>query len=530
MRKIIIITILLVLIACRAFATCGGSVIESPTGVFTAYDTSYDCVNNAVLAATAAGATNSGYGNTVKIPAGDSTWSSANGILITKDIKIIGAGYNSTIIRDGFTDTPTEVNYLYFFKFVPDATARANIDSLSDTNTYEISGIHFYGYYTTSPSVSRKYVFAHLTYNMSLPVIRRVKIHNNKYTNMYKGDKYEGYVHGVVYNNVFYNTGAYYGSGTDEKAFANDRMYPGTVNGLFLEDNTFELYNTETDVAGGNSHGRGAIIRYNTYTGTTNTGVVEYIDVHSNQIGIAGGQFVEIYGNNFIATLSGGDVNRAVYTRGGKNIYMYNVIGGRSGAFALTEEYSDIYSPAITGACPDPDGEKQVCSDSCICQKIHDSYFFNNRRTGGALVNASMMSVTGSVNGRDYHHLNNRVFNDPPEIIENVEYFNHKDSFNGTAGVGCGTSEQMNAITPTTTGVGFWVPTNISTMPCSSVSSSNIGKNPAVPITGTLYKWNGSAWVAFWSPYTYPHPLRVATVPAPTTISGGVSISGGSIQ
>ena len=79
------------------------------------------------------------------------------------------------------------------------------------------------------------------------------------------------------------------------------------------------------------------------------------------------------------------------------------------------------------------------------------------------------------------------------------------NAFDGSSGVGIGTFAQMNAITPTQTGVGYWV-----------TDQGNWDANlPGA--SGQLYVWNGSAWAVKYVPYAYPHPLRtgVVALPAP---------------
>jgi hypothetical protein len=76
-------------------------------------------------------------------------------------------------------------------------------------------------------------------------------------------------------------------------------------------------------------------------------------------------------------------------------------------------------------------------------------------------------------------------------------------TFNGSSGVGVGTTAQMNAITPTLTGVGFWV-----------TDQGSWNARLAANTSGQLYTWNGSAWVLTYTPYTYPDPAR--RPPAPT--------------
>lgn len=319
----------------------------------------------------------------------------------------------------------------------------------------------------------------------------------------------------------------------------------------------------EHGLGGGNNDGTGAVIRYNKISGIGGA-TQEYIDVHSNQLGIMGGQVLEVYGNNMLATNSAGTVNRGIYIRGQKNIYLYNVQAGTAAknvnAINIVEEWNDYYSIDTTPEFDDAekaaldalymctarttyDGDKQVCpgyyialpdrtATRCGCWKVHDSYFVNNRYAVGG----DIWVITHGVWDR-FRHEDPTVNNDPPEVVENVEWFDYVavGSFNGSAGVTCGTTAQMNAITPATTGVGFWVPTNIDTMPCTEVLANNIkqteGVAPVTPITGTLYKWDGDSWEAFWIPYQYPHPLRgsggTATIGAGGTMGLG---AGGTIQ
>ena len=71
-----------------------------------------------------------------------------------------------------------------------------------------------------------------------------------------------------------------------------------------------------------------------------------------------------------------------------------------------------------------------------------------------------------------------------------------------------GTTTQMNALTPTEVGYGFWVTDQGSW-------NSNLPNNTS----GQLYSWNGTGWVLKYTPYLYPHPLRVPVAPANLRLS-----------
>lgn len=69
-------------------------------------------------------------------------------------------------------------------------------------------------------------------------------------------------------------------------------------------------------------------------------------------------------------------------------------------------------------------------------------------------------------------------------------------TFDGSEGIGRGTAAQMAAITPTTTGVGFWVTDE------GEWWADNAGTD------GRLYVWDGDSWELEYTPLVYPHPLR----------------------
>jgi len=80
------------------------------------------------------------------------------------------------------------------------------------------------------------------------------------------------------------------------------------------------------------------------------------------------------------------------------------------------------------------------------------------------------------------------------------DFFIHGTAtFDGSTGIGIGTRAQMDAITGTKTGVGFWV-----------TNEGNWDTTLPADTSGRLYRWNGSTWELHYTPYTYPHPARGA--------------------
>ena len=506
MRKIPLI-LLLLFIPSILWGACGGS---SPT--LTAASANYVDVKACTDIAT--------YGDTVNIPAcaqDACVWT--NTLSLTKNIKLIGAGNAATYITNGFSAGDGEKHFITFTA-TSDATTRANLDSLEDTSTFEISGIHFY-----SASVM-SYKYAISIYNASLPIIRRVKIYDNAFTNFYMAVDTSGYVYGVMYNNTITNTRVWKGGGNDSvNDWTNMPMVPGSGDAFYIEDNTISVNTSVGALTSGANSGGGQVFRYNTASGTMSGGTLN--DTHS----IAGGQrkgsqMTEIYGNNFPVSGCGS----GVAMRGGKARVFFNYMRSDN-ALQVWQEYRDGYStPPITvypdatpwaamqqnydctgsgtpyGCCTGSHTGScvtaQVCSSSANnCYKVNHTYFWNNRRSD---TNA-IKSVT---KGYDHWNRDLSIVSDPLELVQNREWWEQGASFDGTSGVGCGTLATLQGAayyTECTAGVGYWA----TDQSCADLTGL-VGANPATPISGTLYKCNatGDGWDSYYTLYDYPHPLR----------------------
>lgn len=85
-----------------------------------------------------------------------------------------------------------------------------------------------------------------------------------------------------------------------------------------------------------------------------------------------------------------------------------------------------------------------------------------------------------------------------PFLQENKDYYNEAANFNGATGIGVG--PVANRPANATDGVGYWA------------TDQN-----------TLYVRKGGAWIVYYRPFAYPHPLAGGNVPLPTPTPSATS-------
>jgi hypothetical protein len=186
---------------------------------------------------------------------------------------------------------------------------------------------------------------------------------------------------------------------------------------------------------------------------------------------------VEIYGNRINSTMGGNFFDH----RGGKAVVYNNLVVGLSTT-------GEAWWIRDVEECIDSANAVTVAEDGTP-QRVNSAYYWNNRfgQTGWrAIKSTEGTDVDGS-------------------IAPDQNWWRHVESgFDGSSGMGAGPLAGMPA-SAASTGVGYWA----TDQNCTAVDESLIGSTHTANIDGTFYRWDGSTWVAWFTPYTYPHPFTV---------------------
>jgi len=289
-------------------------------------------------------------------------------------------------------------------------------------------------------------------------IFRNVRIDHNIFQNA-AGNLVgiAGAVFGVADNNSFIHTQsgrqAHDNHQDSQWCWNNLAAEYGTENNFYYEDNT---YTGPGIIVSAGGQGNRYCVRHNTIT-NTDTSVFWMFDMHGSYTeDMLSAMVVEVYGNTINSAYGVGSLDQ----RGSMALFYNNIFSCSTVDIGIRNEYNtnvDLLSP-VTATNGEP-------------KRIHKSYYWGNKNKG-TRVSAAILETAY------YSNLGRNV----PQF--NIDCFDEVASFNGSSGVGVGTLASRPA-SCSTEGVGYWA------------TDQN-----------RLYRWHNGAWEVFYTPYTYPHPLR----------------------
>jgi hypothetical protein len=385
-------------------------------------------------------------GDTVTVPAGQAVWSDP--LVITKGISLVGAGIGQTVITSAYASSGGIFDASFFLITHAPSSPESN-------EAFRLSGFTI----DLANACSGILVKNEMTSPLSRVRIDHLSIANPRDLLMH----FYGTVFGVVDNNVLKSASVGVRvNGLDEKTWEDVPFEFGTADNIYFEDNAFS--GADSLFFYGEMGGR-YCVRFNTFDASASeNGLYPFADLHGNQpnahLAAIG---AEIYGN----VINGGRHGVILLDhRGGKALVYDNEVDNTAeGAWTkVREEFHDALNPPANHAV------------SGQPQHVSDSYSWGNMRNGATLFVGNPY-IDGTV---DYGGTTGLV----PQ--ENREFWREQGAFDGTTGVGVGVMASRPAAARE--GVGYWA------------------TDVRILFRGTA----AGAWEAYYVPFTYPHPLRVA--------------------
>ena len=396
-------------------------------------------------------------GDTVRVPKCSATWTSQ--LVITKGIYLIGAGIGQTVITSGFYPVASDWSNNNANSFL----IRYNPSDMAANHPFRFSGFDI----DCAGICNAIYLGSGSGYATSFN--DKIRIDHNRLVGNRRAIQEGGHFFGVADNNIIVSTSAAFGGyahhGTTWSFLTAEY---GTSHNFYYEDNAV----TMGTVASHDGHGGRYCLRYNSFTSAYAGNHYPIMDFHGNQPGnLAANMLVEVYENTFdLETRSGGLYDG----RGGHAIIFNNdVITTGSVSAKIREEFNDNIDPV-----PFQPVTRQP-------QHISDAYFWSNYKNGVTLINPTISETV------DYGGAIGLV----PQW--DIDAWKQTTPFTGASGVGVGLLSARPSTC--TVGVGYWATD-----------------------TKILYRCNATnGWVKYYTPYTYPHPLRTDCVKYPTLCDAG---------
>ena len=397
-------------------------------------------------------------GDTVGVPAGSANWSGE--FSFTKFINLMGAGSGQTHI----TSTYTSSDYMiYWWPDNPELDLPMRISGFDFNFANKCAGIHL----VNLPG-------GHICHNVRID-------HNilRNGTNNLIG--IAGAIYGVADNNVL--TQSIFGvqitdNHNSEWSWHNTNPEYGTANNFYFEDNV--CTGPGLCVSGG--QGNRYAFRYNTVTNTGDN-VFWLFDMHgSYDDTLLSTMVAEIYENTINSSYMVGSLDQ----RGSMALFFNNTFNCAAVYMQVRNEYltnvDTAYSPATS-----PDGSTK---------RVNRSYYWNNRNNGN-LIYMNVPDQSGAGGTAYYSNLSPARWVPYPD----KDFWTQNPNFNGSANLSqTYDNEHIGTVMIAGMGVGL-----LAARP-ASCAVADVGY--WATDTNTLYRWHNGAWQVFYTPYTYPHPLR----------------------
>ncbi|HLG59273.1 MAG TPA: hypothetical protein VI485_28295 [Vicinamibacterales bacterium] len=454
-------------------------LVASPAGAATVGATG--CSSSAVQSAI----NSASNGDTVRVPAGTCTWTTAVSIPNSKSLVLEGAGIGQTTIRDGVTTDAMLVLNVRDPYFIRITAFTFDLNQVSKSN-----------------SRGSVRVLGNGLDNFRIDHIRFTNI-----TGRAIGiDPNGAEISGLIDHNTFEcptdggcQSVTVTGDGPQESAHMGRPYEPGSNKFVFVEDNTFN-YSYQNDGGVEGYGGARFVLRFNAMHGVTQGS-------HGADSGnYRGTHSFEIYRNTFdldtwvISSTS----PRSITHRSGTGFVFDNSVSSEYGFYHL-RNYRSEGSYGVWGECdgtsPWDGNESGKQGYPCLDQIGH---VFTDVLNGTNLL--APLYTWGNTKG-------NGQLNAEPSggtrlktlhVLENRDYYNQDMTFDGTTGVGVGPFASRS--TTCTRGVGYW--------------ATDRGSWNASGADGQFFKCTSTnTWTLNYTPYTYPHPLTTF-VPTSSSSSG----------